>query len=76
MDLFSRKIIAYTISRTHNAKMVSNTFKKAYNIRNNPKGLMFHSDQGSEYTSKTFRRLLDNLGLSVNSYCKRRRNKV
>ena len=22
---------------------------------------MFHSDQGSEYTSKTFRRLLDNL---------------
>ena len=35
------------------------TFKKAYAKRNFPKGLMFHSDRGSQYTSKDFRKLLD-----------------
>ena len=37
------------------------TFKKAYERRNQPKNLIFHSDRGSRYTSKTFRRLLDEM---------------
>ena len=59
IDLFSRKIIAYSVSAKHDARMVIETFEKAYAARNCPKGLMFHSDQGSEYTSKEYRKLLD-----------------
>ena len=35
------------------------TFNKAFSIRNQPKNLIFHSDRGSQYTSKNFRKLLD-----------------
>jgi len=31
---------------------------KAYNLRQPPKGLVFHSDRGSQYTSKHYRKLL------------------
>lgn len=31
---------------------------KAYNLRQPEKGLVFHSDRGSQYTSKRYRRLL------------------
>lgn len=61
IDLYSRKVIAHNVSNNHNAKLIINTFNLAYYKRNCPKGLMFHSDQGSEYTSKPFRQLLDSL---------------
>lgn len=59
IDLFSRKVIAYTVSNKHNASLVIDTFNKAYSSRNFPKSLMFHSDQGTEYTSKAYRKLMD-----------------
>ena len=61
IDLFSRKVIAWKISFKADAELVISTFKKAYVKRNFPKGLMFHSDRGSQYTSKDFRKLLDEL---------------
>ena len=64
IDLFSRKIIADSVSAKHNTKMVLETFEKAYATRNCPKGLMFHSDQGSEYTSKEYKQLLDNYSVT------------
>ena len=38
--------------------LVSSTFRQAYQNRNEPQQLMFHSDQGPQYTSNTFRKLL------------------
>ena len=35
----------------------------AYNLRQPPKGLVFHSDRGSQYTSKRYRKLLDGYGV-------------
>jgi putative transposase len=32
---------------------------KAVNLRQPPKGVVFHSDRGSQYTSKRFRKLLE-----------------
>ena len=61
IDLFSRKVIAWKISDKPNAELVISTFKSAYANRNFPKGLMFHSDRGSQYTSATFRKLLNDL---------------
>lgn len=59
MDLFSRKVIAWNISGKPDVDLVMTTFKKAYEKRNSPYGLMFHSDRGSQYTAFTFRQLLD-----------------
>ena len=39
--------------------MTKNAFKKAYQNRNQPKFLLFHSDRGSEYTAFSFRQLLE-----------------
>ena len=63
IDLFSRKVIAWHISAKPDVELVMTTFKKAYEARNAPYGLMFHSDRGSQYTAFTFRQLLDSLNV-------------
>lgn len=54
MDLFSRKIIAWTISDTLEAKHVISTIEKAKVARNisNPK--IYHSDRGIQYTCEAY----------------------
>lgn len=70
MDLFSRKIISWELAAKADAGLVINTFKKAYGKRGAPYSLMFHSDQGSQYTSFSFRKLLDSLNV-VQSFSKK-----
>lgn len=52
MDLFSRKAVGYMVSTTNTDSLTTRTFNKAYFERGEPQGLMFHSDRGSNYTSK------------------------
>ena len=61
IDLFSRKVIAWKLSTKIDTQLVIDTFNKAYTKRGCPKGLMFHSDRGSQYTSLDFRALLERL---------------
>ncbi len=58
LDLFSRKVIAYRLSSQNNNNLSINTFKDAFEIRNHPTNLCFHSDQGTNYTSHEYRNLL------------------
>ena len=58
LDLFSRKIIAHRVSAKNSTYLISSTFRRAFQERNNPQNLTFHSDQGAQYTSNTFRKLL------------------
>lgn len=51
MDLFSRKVISWNISSKPDVDLVMTAFKKAYEKRNHPEGLMYHSDRGSQYTA-------------------------
>jgi len=60
IDLFSRKVIAYKISTKIDTQLTLDTFRMAYLKRDYPKGVMFHSDRGSQYTAKDFRKELDN----------------
>lgn len=59
MDLFSRKIIGWHISRNHNVELTTTAFNKAFNKLKVDYGLLFHSDQSFEYTASSFRKLLD-----------------
>jgi len=70
MDLFSRKIIGWHIAGKHNVELTMLAFKKAYKSRDIKYGLIFHSDQGSEYTAFSFRELLDSLNI-VQSFSKK-----
>ena len=46
MDLFSRKVISWNISPKSDVDLVMTAFKKAYEKRTHPQGLMFHSERG------------------------------
>ena len=61
LDLFSRKVLSYGISPEMNTDLVKETFLKAFESRNRPEGLTFHSDQGTQYTAYAFRKMLREL---------------
>ena len=58
MDLFSRKIIGYKVVDCLSASPAIELFKTAFEERGCPTGLMFHSDQGGQFTAYRFRVLL------------------
>lgn len=64
MDLFSRRIIAYSIGESNTAYLVKRTIKKAYEERYPFDKLTFHSDRGSNYKSQTIRKYLLELGIT------------
>lgn len=70
MDLFSRKIIGWHLSSKHSVDLTIAAFQKSYKKRNVKYGLIFHSDQGSEYTAFGFRKLLDSCNV-VQSFSKK-----
>lgn len=58
MDLYSRRILSWDIDKRMTTDLVNKAMIKAYNLRQPPKGLVFHSDRVSQYTSKSYRKLL------------------
>lgn len=68
MDLFSRKIISWILSRTLEAVHVVEAVEKAKKARPVDKPLVFHSDRGIQYVSKRF---LDATKDMTNSYSKK-----
>ena len=64
MDLYSRRIVGWSMSDTMHAKMVTDAMLMALWRRGEPKALMVHSDQGSQYTSEEFQQLLAAQGIT------------
>lgn len=58
MDLFSRKLIGFAVSYSADSALAMKALTMAFEARGRPYNLMFHSDQGSTYTSQAFRQLL------------------
>ena len=54
MDLFSRKIIAWTLSQTLEVSCVIDTISKAKARRSTKLPLIIHSDRGSQYVSQAY----------------------
>ena len=63
IDLYARKVVSYSISEYINENLITEAFQNAYNSRQCPKSLLFHSDQGSQYTAFNFRKLLREYGV-------------
>ncbi|TGG99021.1 IS3 family transposase [Escherichia coli] len=58
LDLFARKPVGWAMSFSPDSRLTIKALKMAWEIRSKPAGVMFHSDQGSHYTSRQFRQLL------------------
>ncbi len=54
LDLHSKKIISYSFSRTMTTDLVIKALANAYNTQAPEKGLVIHTDLGSQYTSEEF----------------------
>ncbi len=63
MDLYSRRIVGWHIDKRMTQDLVGKALIQAVNLRQPKKGLVFHSDRGSQYTSKRFRKLVSGYGL-------------
>ena len=58
IDLFSRKVVGWSMSSRMKARLVCDALKMAIWQRQPKAGLIHHSDRGSQYASEAFRRLL------------------
>ncbi|UZN18617.1 IS3 family transposase [Leptospira borgpetersenii] len=58
LDLYSRKAVGWLLSDRNDSQLVCDTISKAVLSRNPRKGLIFHSDRGSNFCSKETRKLL------------------
>ena len=56
--MYDRRIVAYKIGTSNNNKLVFDTFDEAL-ARHPDAHPLFHSDRGFQYTSKIFRKKLD-----------------
>ncbi len=63
MDLFSRKIVGWSMAPTLHAKVVVDALKMAITHRRPEPGLIHHSDRGSQYASEAFTTVLADHGL-------------
>ena len=63
LDLFSRKIVAYKVSNHIDTQLAIDTINIALSSRAVTTGLIFHTDRGSQFTSKDFRQHLDDLNI-------------
>ena len=64
LDLFSRRIVGWSMKDMMTAQMVTDALMMAIWRRGRLKALMHHSDQGSQYTSEAFQRLMADHGIT------------
>ena len=73
MDLYSRRILSWSLTDSRTTAETVNVLKRAIKERQPESGLIFHTDRGIEYTGKFFRKELRKHGIreSVNrlGYC-------
>ncbi len=58
LDLFARMPVGWALSQSPDSRLTAKALSRAYETRGKPQGILFHSDQGSHYTSTHFRQHL------------------
>jgi transposase InsO family protein len=64
LDLYNNEIVSYKISERNDLKLVADTVKNAIKKRA-VQGLLLHSDQGFQYTSKSYNQLLQRYNIKA-----------
>ena len=61
-DLYGREIVGWAMGSRITKELVINALKQAKGRRGNPKGVLIHSDRGSQYCSKDYQQELQTSG--------------
>ncbi len=64
IDLFSRRVVGWSMSATMAAQLVTDALVMAIWRRGRPRALLHHSDRGSQYSSEGFQRLMADHGVT------------
>jgi putative transposase len=64
LDLYSRRIVGWSMSATMTAELVTDALVMAIWRRGRPRELLHHSDRGSQYTSEHCQRLMAEHGVT------------
>lgn len=64
VDLFSRRVVGWSMHATMTAQLVTDALVMAIWRRGKPEAVLHHSDRGSQYTSEPFQRLLADHGVT------------
>lgn len=63
IDLFSRRVVGWSMKAEMTAQLVTDALVMAIWRRGKPDALLHHSDQGSQYTSEQFQKLMADNGV-------------
>ncbi len=63
IDLYSRRVVGWSIDRRMKKALVIRALMMAVNLRKPPPGLIHHSDRGSQYASRDYQKLLQQHGM-------------
>lgn len=63
LDLYSRKVVGWSMSERMTAALVCDALRMALFRRQMPRGVIMHTDRGSQYCSREHRALLEAHGL-------------
>lgn len=63
IDLYSRKVVGWSMDKRMNKELVIRALEMAIKNRKPSRGLIFHSDRGSQYASYEFQKILCKRGI-------------
>lgn len=63
IDLYARRVVGWSTSKSPDSSLTKRALRMAYESRGKPRKVLFHSDQGCHYTSKSFRQQLWQFGI-------------
>jgi len=63
MDQYSRRVLGWSLGMARGSELPRAAFEHALTRRHPQRGLIFHSDRGSEYSALSFRQRLEQLGI-------------
>lgn len=58
MDLYSRRIVGWSLSNTRTTDLTCHALRYALKKRGYPEGIVFHTDRGVEYTGSEYQKML------------------
>ena len=62
LDLYGHEVVGWAMGERMTKELVIDCLNQAIGRRGNPKGVLLHSDRGSQYCSKKYRKLMDKHG--------------
>lgn len=65
LDLYARKVVGWSLSSIADSRLALDALKMAWVSRGKPSGVLFHSDQGTQYSSLAYQQTCQRYEMTV-----------